>query len=106
MTQLAPPRIPRFHSGSLPDPITLPDTLIVAEGFDGSHTLMKSDGVNWVAVGSLIAAIATQAQAIAGTDDTTVITPLKLAEVLAAFGIGGASNTYVDAGYVDTGYVN
>ncbi len=45
-----------------------------------------------------IAQLATEAEALAGTDDATIITPLKLAAALAALGGADVDEFYIDAG--------
>lgn len=107
MTQPIVHRIVAFKAGSLPDPKTLPDHLIMSVSIDGlTRTLLESDGLVWAPVGRL-PPVATTAAAIAGVENDTVITPLRLAEVLASFGIGSTGeNGYVSAGYVSSGYVS
>lgn len=107
MTQQALYRMAGFRAGSLPDAKAHPDSLIVVHSVDLSQSnLYISDGRVWRPVAT-VPVVASTAEAIAGTDNETVITPLRLNEVLAGLGltsVGG--NTYVDAGYVDSGYVN
>lgn len=108
MTQQHIFRMAGFRAGSLPDPRTLPDSLIVEQSIDGTeHRLLQSDGVNWNPV-SDTPDVSSTAAAIAGLENTTVITPLRLAEVLVALGLIGAAgdNGYVSAGYVTAGYVH
>ncbi len=107
MTQQVPVRIPIFRAGSLPDAASLPDNLIVSVGVaDGSRVLLRSDGITWQAVGSLLSDLSSQAQAEAGLDNTTVMTPLRVRQaILAYFGVVG-ENGYVLGGYVTAGYVS
>lgn len=107
MTQQAFYRMARFRAGSLPDAKATPDAIIAVHSIDESQTTMLySDGENWLPLAA-VPPVASLGEAIVGTDNEKVITPLRLAQVLAFYGVGvSGSNTYVDAGYVENGYVN
>jgi hypothetical protein len=59
-----------------------------------------------IAGGTTLSAIATQAQAEAGTDNTTLMTPLRAAQAIAALGVGIGSAWTAVTRFAATNYTN
>lgn len=107
MTQQASVRIPIYRGGSLPDAESLPDHLIVAKDpITDERTLLRSNGEEWIPIAGG-AEISSQAEAEAGVDNTTQMTPLRVREAIIAFlggGGGGGGSGFEDADFGDAGF--
>jgi len=81
---------------------------ITQSGPSKANAYLDAAGGNTATINSVLVALASQAQAQAGTDNTTLMTPLRAAEAVAALGgltgikvqVFGSSSTYTPtAGY-------
>lgn len=87
-------------AGNVEDKIVVGDGLTLSTLNDGANEqrqvdLNLGDGLT-TSGGSLVADFASQAQAEAGTDNTTLMTPLRTLEAIAAQGLGGSLQTFQD----------